>query len=342
VTTKSAKSSDVKRVERWLAMILYIQNPASRPTKQKIIEYFGISESTFKRDLVALSRIDGIPLVEPDKDGFYRFSRDNVLRPRNLNEDEIVLFSALIHLWELHRISPVLLSVYYRIQASLSEGKPFPAALQARLKRIPEVIKKGNPIYRKATNQHLMELLNACIDRRTVSATYFSRSRNVQTERLIDPYCIVPRGTQLYMIGYCHLRNQIRTFRLSRFEHVEVTAQTFTVSRTFDADQYLKDTWDIMAGQETGEPTTRVKVRFSERVASFVRERDMLSDSVHIQNFPGNGLILTAHIRSQDEFLRWLLQFGEHARILEPKSLVDKLRRRLLAWTQEYDGRGVL
>ncbi len=49
-------------------------------------------------------------------------------------------------------------------------------------------------------------------------------SRRGLTERLVDPYEIKDK---IYMIGYCHLRGELRTFRINRIRDLIVTENTF-------------------------------------------------------------------------------------------------------------------
>ncbi|UNK17198.1 WYL domain-containing protein [Paenibacillus sp. N3/727] len=50
---------------------------------------------------------------------------------------------------------------------------------------------------------------------------------------------MIPRDQRFYQIGYCHLAEDIRTFRLSRFRQVEITSDTY-VKGDFSIKQYMK------------------------------------------------------------------------------------------------------
>jgi len=59
------------------------------------------------------------------------------------------------------------------------------------------------------------------------------------TERMLDPYGLVCREGFWYTVGYCHLRNDLRSFRLDRILAVEMREETFTAPCDFDCLDYV-------------------------------------------------------------------------------------------------------
>ncbi len=65
-------------------------------------------------------------------------------------------------------------------------------------------------------DQQVLGLLcSASQERRRVRMAYQSRS-DEQTEREFDPYGLVYRAGRWYIVGWCHLRRGLRSFRLDR------------------------------------------------------------------------------------------------------------------------------
>jgi predicted DNA-binding transcriptional regulator YafY len=67
-----------------------------------------------------------------------------------------------------------------------------------------------------------------------VSLRYRSERSQV-TERTFDPYGVVYHGGAWYTIGYCHLRQGQRVFRLERIQHIELTGEAFIPPADFQA-----------------------------------------------------------------------------------------------------------
>ena len=52
--------------------------------------------------------------------------------------------------------------------------------------------------------------------------------------RKLDPYHAVRYEGDWYIVAYCHMRNEIRTFSLSRIRQARETGETFQVPDDFD------------------------------------------------------------------------------------------------------------
>jgi predicted DNA-binding transcriptional regulator YafY len=55
----------------------------------------------------------------------------------------------------------------------------------------------------------------------------------------VDPYALIYRGYRWFMVGWCYLREGLRTFRLDRVLAVEVRAEIFSRPEGFDSVAYL-------------------------------------------------------------------------------------------------------
>ena len=80
----------------------------------------------------------------------------------------------------------------------------------------------------------------------------YRASQAGETERAVDPYGLIFQAGLWYTIGYCHLRQDVRVFRLDRVLHVEPREESFTRPPGFDALDYLRrsiatmpDTWKV-------------------------------------------------------------------------------------------------
>jgi predicted DNA-binding transcriptional regulator YafY len=63
----------------------------------------------------------------------------------------------------------------------------------------------------------------------------YRSARAELTERAFDPYGIAYHRGFWYTIGYCHLRDGQRLFRLDRIAHIRMTSETFPRPAGFSA-----------------------------------------------------------------------------------------------------------
>ena len=67
-----------------------------------------------------------------------------------------------------------------------------------------------------------------------------NNGRDGANERLVEPYGVVYHGGRWYTVGYCHLREERRVFRLDRIEAIEARDGTFVPPPPFDLVEYVR------------------------------------------------------------------------------------------------------
>ena len=160
--------------------------------------------------------------------------------------------------------------------------------------------------------------LRQCIgERRRVRLLYRSLSRQEDTERDLDPYALTFQWGLWYLVGYCHLREDLRTFRVDRIQAATPLEDRFTIPRDFSLQDYLARTMRY-------EPQYSVAVRVEAGVAPQVRERH--GDWMHFSEEPDGSLIARFDVVNLDWVTGWVLGFGAAAVVLEPPELIARLR----------------
>jgi proteasome accessory factor B len=139
--------------------------------------------------------------------------------------------------------------------------------------------------------------------------------------RRVQPYHLGCVENQWYLFGYDLARRQIRTFALPRMREVRITGAGFRRPADFSIAEHLSGSWGVF----TGDQKRRVTVRFDAFAGRLVGERRW-HPSQKIKTLPGGGIELTITIDGLLEIERWILCWGLHARVIEPKDLVTRMR----------------
>jgi CRISPR-associated endonuclease/helicase Cas3 len=149
-------------------------------------------------------------------------------------------------------------------------------------------------------------------------------------ERLFEPYFIEPSavGYSSYVIGYDHLRNALRTFKIEHLLRVTPTADTYTIPATFDPLAKLAGAWGVNWG--SGDPVEVVLRYPAKRTADRVRDTNWHETQV-IEDLPDGGCILRIRVGSTQEMKPWIRQWGPDVEVLAPaelrKEIGDEMRR---------------
>lgn len=280
---------------------------------------------TIYRDLDILSLI--APVTNEGRGTGYRFMGKFFLYPLNFSEQEALVFSLLPSVVDKDKLPPGFDTAYDKVMATHLKEK---SRQNSIIENITDIIQMGTPAYRKESPNFLQPIIQAILEQKTIDTVYHTQYRNETTERQIDPYFLVPREKRFYLIGYCHLKQAIRTFRISRFQKVEITNQTYDKG-DFSIKQYLKNTWSI----DRGDKNITFKVRFSPEVARYIKEEELF---VHprMKDQKDGSLVFEVTVNNEKEFIKWILQYGPNAEILEPRVARESLKQQLSEWMEMY------
>lgn len=267
------------------------------------------------------------PITNTGRGTGYRFMGKFFLYPLNFSEQEEMVFSLLPSVIDRDKLPKEFETAYDKVMATHYREK---SRQNTIVENIADIIQMGTPAYRQDSPNFLQPIIQAIMDQKTIHVVYHAQYRNETTERKFDPYYLVPRDQRFYVIGFCHLKQAIRTFRLSRFQQVEMTDQAFDKG-DFNIKHYLKNTWSIDRGQKN----TRFIVRFSPEVARYIKEEELF---VHprMTDEKGGSLLFEVTVNNEKEFLKWVLQYGPDAEIIEPKAAREQMREKLSQWAKMY------
>ncbi len=162
----------------------------------------------------------------------------------------------------------------------------------------------------------LLDLHRAIKDRRSVRMRYYTASRRERGERTVDPYELFNAKGEWYLIARDHRRREIRQFHVGRVESWQILDLGFVRDATFSMAAWLRTAFQT----QTGNKPVEVRIRFDANQAPYIRERRW-HDTQRIEDLPDGGLILCFTTGALDEVRRWVLQYAQHAEVLEPPEL---------------------
>ncbi|CQR52790.1 helix-turn-helix transcriptional regulator [Paenibacillus riograndensis] len=280
---------------------------------------------TVYRDLEIISHF--APVTNEGRGTGYKFLGKFFLYPLDFSEQEALAFSLLPSFLNQDKIPPGFHTAYDKVMGTHLKEK---SKQNGILENIADIIQMGKPAYRKKSRNFLQPIIGAILEQRSIRAIYHSQSRNALTQREIDPYYLIPRDQRFYLIGYCHLKQAIRTFRISRFQEVEVTDRSFDKGN-FNIKKYLKNTWSI----DRGNKNIKFRVRFHPEIARYIKEEELF---VHpwMSDENDGSLLFEVTVNNEKEFTKWILQYGPNAEILEPASAREGLKVQLEQWMRLY------
>jgi predicted DNA-binding transcriptional regulator YafY len=275
---------------------------------------------TVRRDLEALE--SRFPLITERRDGktIWRLM-DGFKRSLQLSFSQTELMALVFSKDLLKPLNGT------ELEASLDSAlKKMTAALPtegaAFLGNLRDFFSVGLGPHKKYRDHHeTIETLTKAISRsRTVQIRYFSASRNATARRSVDPYRLWYAQGALYLIGHCHLREDVRLFSVDRIRAITITNQPCQMPLGFEVDQYVANTLMVMRG-----PPIHVRLRFDRTAAPWVRDREW-HQSQRFEPARGGALVMTLKVADTPELVGWILSFGSRVKVLSPESLKRRVQ----------------
>jgi predicted DNA-binding transcriptional regulator YafY len=171
------------------------------------------------------------------------------------------------------------------------------------------------------------KLRQAIRELRRVEMVYQSASASEAAARLLDPYALALRLGWWYVVGFCHLRQEVRIFRLDRIRELNLLGEVFLVPENFDARKFLK-------GEFQGQPQIRSRVRFKPEAAQVARGNRSIWDRIEEQ--PDGSIIVTMSTPDLNWAASNILAYGPLVEVLDPPGLRQLVRDWAGAIVKQY------
>ena len=326
----------LNKTERLFALVLLLQNKPNM-TSRDLAEHFGVSRRTIFRDLRTLGE-SGVPLTYAE-DGGYEILDGYQLPPLMLTAREA---ATLLVGTEFTKLQPDASlrqdadRVAMKIQSVLPDTvASYIERLQQRTVLAPFNETQGR---RGATGDEQglwFEISEAISHHRTLKMTYYVASRDEETVRMVDPLGLVYYSDHWNLIGYDHLREDIRNFRLDQIRKLRTRFDTFTPPPGFDLKEHLR---------ERGQSPTNVRmtVRFRDRAWRWARTQVPADVDQELPETDADGRAGWTRVTFEFENLgyvaKWLLRYGTDAEVIEPPELRDEVLRQARGVAELYDG----
>ena len=175
----------------------------------------------------------GIPVeAERGRYGAYRLRPGYKLPPLIFTEDEFLALTLSLLLARengLAQTSPAVESVLAKVERVL------PQATRTRIQAVEQTVIFERGSFHAAPSAAAVTVLSSAVQTGQCVRLQYRSAHSEVTERVFDPHGVVYHAGLWYTIGYCHLRQGQRLFRLDRIQQVEVTSETFSPPVNFDA-----------------------------------------------------------------------------------------------------------
>lgn len=269
------------------------------------------------RRYVAMLQDMGVPVESVrGRHGGYRLRPGFKLPPLMFGEEEAVALT--LGLLTAKRLD--LVGAAPAVEGALAKiERVLPEPLRERVQALDETLAVAGafPAYPPSEGATLAALALAARQRRRVGLTYTSGG-SAESDRLYDPYGLVFSRGRWFVAGYCHLRNDMRVFRLDRVSQVEPLDESFERPEGFDSLKAVEET----LAQTPGRWEVEVLLRLSLDEA-----RERVPRAMATLEPVAGGVMMRCRVQRFSWFAPFLVGLKCELVVHSPPELRDALRQ---------------
>jgi predicted DNA-binding transcriptional regulator YafY len=298
--------------------ILWMLNSGAKITAKEIAEKLEINIRSVYRYIDALG-VSGVPIIsEPGHNGGYSLLNNFIRTPLffDIEEKKSLLHAATF---------------------AMEAGYPFIEALNSATSKLKRF---SNQEQEKNLNRHLvgfevvsricdpavkpilMEIEQAVANECSMEIEYCTGYEGNPKHRVVDPYGMLYWNDKWYFIGFCHLRNEIRSFRVDRVVNIISTQNTFKRPEAFSAREFF--TKNLLSDVESKEGLCTLVIEGKSEVLNDLCAHWFLGYHL-IERTEGRANFLMDEYSIHTYVPHILLQYGKSIKVLEPNSFKDAM-----------------
>ena len=295
--------------------VLELLQSRSRLSGAELADRLEVDPRTVRRYVSTLQEL-GVPVEsEAGRYGGYRLRPGYKLPPMMFNEEEAL---ALILGLLTARRAGVLTSPPAVEGALAKIDRVLPDRLRGRVQAVQGAV-AFTPVRALAESSNptvLLAVSEAAQENRRVWLRY--RAGNEETEREFDPYGVVHHRGRWYVAGWCHLRNDMRMFRLDRVMALAERDETFLRPFDFNPVDFVLES---LAARWSGWP---IEVLLD---LSLEDARGRIAPDMGTLEETSAGVLFRTQSEALDYIARYLVQLDCPFRVQHPQELRDAVRQ---------------
>lgn len=166
-------------------------------------------------------------------------------------------------------------------------------------------------------------LIDAINNKQTVYLSYQKFTEANPLTKIVHPYFLKEYRNRWYLIALDDQVQKIKTYALDRIKNIENSFNTFQPNLIINKNDFFKNCVGISMVEN---PTEKVLLEFAPKQAEYIRTQAIHS-SQNIQSYEfGQPLIAEYNLVINYELIGIILSYGSDVKVLQPKSLAQKIQ----------------
>ncbi|GAB3013639.1 hypothetical protein GCM10027284_36870 [Cyclobacterium sediminis] len=312
----------MNRLNRLTAILTQLQSKR-HISAEEIANRFEISLRTVYRDMRALEEA-GVPITGEAGKG-YTLVEGYRLPPVMFDEKEafsLLLAEKIIEKFSDREIGQHFQSALIKIKSVLKDQQ------KSAIDQLDEqVIYYKRELDSPSKNEKAIQrIMSALATNKVLQFNYTSFIKEENTSRSVEPIGMYFSLGNCYLIAFCKLRNDYRTFRIDRIQKINITEEHFTTNHP-SLKSYLKK-------MEEGNQLKKVIIQMDPSHVKYI-DNHKYNQGFVLQEKIDNKVQLTFMVDSIEFFVRWIISIGDIVTVISPKALSERMSALLNTMTSK-------
>jgi len=298
---------------RVLAVLALLQ-AHGRMSGSELAQRLEVNIRTLRRYIIMLQDL-GIPIeAERGRNGAYVLSAGFKLPPMMFtNEEALALTIGLISArrFNLADTDRAIESAFAKLE------RVMPLDLKSRVRALTETITLGlNTVSSTPPSELVLSTMSSAAQLQQRVHIHYHPSQGEDTERDFDPYGLTYYLNRWYVVGYCHLRQDLRSFRLDRITQINSVAAHFERPAHFDPLAHMMQSIATMPRPFAFELLLKTDISTAQKE---------VFDVLGILEASNDGVIMRGSVEDLDWLARQISIFSFDFVVREPDELKAEL-----------------
>jgi predicted DNA-binding transcriptional regulator YafY len=269
-----------------------------------------MSERTVYRYIQTL-QVAGFPITYDKKKESYVFNEGFKLGKPDLTVEETLAFALAKRL--LGNFGAGMEKSLNSIEEKLSvKGTDLPQYIVLKAEKLSHVIEG-----------YLGMIYQAIKNFKRIKIGYKALYSDEETERKVDPYYLFFQDNFWHLRGYCHLRDDLRTFALDRITSLNILNENF-IPKGISSEEELSGSFGIVVD---GEPVEVILI-FDKEVKPYVL-RKKWHQSQKEKELKDGRVEMSFRVNGIEGIKQWIYRWIPNVEVVEPKKLKNILNHDL-------------
>ncbi|SHI35793.1 helix-turn-helix transcriptional regulator [Flavobacterium terrae] len=303
----------LNKFDRIVAILIQLQSKKI-VRAQDLADRFNVSLRTIYRDIRSLES-SGVPIYSEAGIG-YSIMDGYRLPPIMFTREEASSFIAAEKLMQKFTdtgLDKHYKSAMFKLKAVLKNSdKDWLDAIESKV-----VMQSNQQLFNENVPNALALFFESIAEKKQTLLSYQTFETEEINERRIEPVGIFHQNNFWYVLGYCHLRNDYRQFRTDRIQKIWKTDLDFTLEhKTLD---------ELLHKENSVHSLTKVRILVDKKISRYLSWERKQYGFVSEKKIGSQVEMTFMCSEMNNGFSRWFLMFADHADILEPQELRDRV-----------------